>query len=69
MFGPFLHILITMNATQEDLLITLPHLYTELKQPDGDPLEIVTPCLPALSSAFLTAPYQEDIMDRFHSKP
>ena len=64
---PFLHMLITMNATQEDLLNTLPHLYTELKQPDGDPLEIVTPCLPALGSAYLTAPYQEEIMDSIRS--
>ena len=64
---PFLHMLITLNAQQEDLLITLPQLYIELNSPDGNPLDISSPCLPSLSSAFLIAPYPKAVMDSIES--
>ena len=59
--------LITLNAQQEDLLITLPQLYIELNSPDGNPLDISSPCLPSLSSAFLIAPSPKAVMDSIES--
>ena len=40
--------LITLNAKQEDIVITLPQLYVELKNPEGDPLNVSNPCLTSL---------------------
>ena len=64
---PYLHMLITLNANQSDLLSTLPQLYTELKAPVGDPPRFGSPCLPALSSAFLSSPYDKAVMQSLAS--
>ena len=64
---PFLHMLITLNAQQDDLLITLPQLYLELKSPDGCPLDLSSPCLPSLTSSFLNEPYPKAIVESIKS--
>ena len=60
---PFLHMLISLNAQQEDLMKTLPKLFQQLSHPSGDPLQISKTCLPSLASSFLAAPYPQAIMD------